>query len=648
MSTLAIKAKGAYQSTKSYFKHFTFRKFFNSIKTYFSKPQNVILIVFFILLSLTVVVPLFSMLSDSFTVQSRSEAEFFEEFYGLDIKKGDFTWCNWPKALFDPSGSGLSIINFWKPLGLSMAMAILACLIAVSVGGILAWFITRSNVPFKKYISTVFIFPYIMPSWSIAMFWENFFKNSAIPASTYQVGMLESLTGIQTPEYLVYGILPCALVLGIHYSPFAYILIGGILRNMDANLEEAATILKASRLKILTRITIPIVAPAIISTVLLVFSSSISSYTVPAFLNKNGSFMSISQSLRGSLVQNGTKGNGYVIAVFLLLISLVILLVNNYFTKSRRGFTTVSGKSGQVTKVKIGGSQTKWVKWIVATILVLFVTFFAVFPLITFILESLEENSGDLSSITLRYWITTEETDVRLSAQGQSSQGILHNYTIWNSFGRSFLVSVIVSLFAGSFGILIGYAVSKNRRSKLANYVSNCAFLPYLIPALSFSAVFFSLSFQPGFMWMNASANGGSETAAMLACIVCGSIKFLPFASRSGTNSMLQVSGEIEEAALMTGCPWWKRMLKIMFPIQKSSFISCYLLPFISCMRELTLFVLITSQFTLITNVLTYFDNYGLTQISNGINLLIVLFVIGINLLVNKLTGASIDKGIGG
>ena len=105
------------------------------------------------------------------------------------------------------------------------------------------------------------------------------------------------------------------------------------------------------------------------------------------------------------------------------------LLINNSFTKSRRGFTTVSGKSGQVTKVKIGGSQTKWVKWVVCAILVLFVTFFAVFPLVTFILESLEENSGDITSITLRYWITTEELDVRLSAQGQSSQGILHNFT---------------------------------------------------------------------------------------------------------------------------------------------------------------------------------------------------------------------------
>ena len=486
-----------------------------------------------------------------------------------------------------------------------------------------------------------------MPSWSIAMFWENFFKNSALAASNYQVGMLQSLTGICAPQWLVYGFWPCALVLGIHYSPFAYILIGGILRNMDANLEEAATILKASRAKILGKITIPIVAPAIISTVLLVFSSSISSYTVPAFLNKDSSFTSISQAMRGFLMTTGQKGQGYVVAVILLLLSVIILLINNSFTKSRRGFTTVSGKSGQVTKVKIGGSQTKWVKWVVCAILVLFVTFFAVFPLVTFILESLEENSGDITSITLRYWTTTEELDVRLSAQGQSSQGILHNFTIWRGFGRSVLVSVLTALVAGTFGILIGYAVSKNRRGFFSNYVSNLAFLPYLIPALSFGAIFFSLSFQKGFEWLNASGKGG-EFGAILICIMAGSIKFLPFASRSGTNSMLQVSGEIEEAAVMTGCPWIKRMFKILFPIQKSSFISCYLLPFISCMRELTLFVLITTNFTLITNVLQYFDTYGLTQISNGINLLIVAFVIIVNLLVNKLTGASIDKGIGG
>ncbi len=110
-----------------------------------------------------------------------------------------------------------------------------------------------------------------MPSWSVAMFWENFFKNTnagGIP------GMLQALTGICMPAWFVYGFLPCAMCLGIHYAPFAYILMGGILRNMDANLEEAATILKADRKKILWRITLPIVMPALLSTFLLVFASS--------------------------------------------------------------------------------------------------------------------------------------------------------------------------------------------------------------------------------------------------------------------------------------------------------------------------------------------------------------------------------------
>ena len=153
---------------------------------------------------------------------------------------------------------------------MSVGMALLACTIAIVVGGLLAFLITRTNIPFKKFLSTVFVFPYIMPSWSMAMFWVNFFKNTQANSSG-GTGLLTSLTGLYAPAWLVYGFLPCAIVLGIHYAPFAYILIGGILRNMDANLEEAATILKASRFKILRRITIPIVAPALISTILLVF-----------------------------------------------------------------------------------------------------------------------------------------------------------------------------------------------------------------------------------------------------------------------------------------------------------------------------------------------------------------------------------------
>ena len=77
--------------------------------------------------------------------------------------------------------------------------------------------------------------------------------------------------------------------------------------------------------------------------------------------------------------------------------------------------------------------------------------------------------------------------------------------------------------------------------------------------------------------------------------------------------------------------------------------LSGYLLPFMSCMRELSLFVLIVaSRNSVITTLLMFYDEKGYSQYGNALNLLIVLFVLVVNGLVNKLTGASIDKGVGG
>lgn len=511
-------------------------------------------------------------------------------------------------------------------------MALVACLISLIIGGGIAWLITRSDFPAKKFISTVFVFPYIMPSWSIAMFWENFFKNNVnLVGAQAQIGMLQSLTRIAVPGGMVYGFWPCAICLGIHYAPFAYILIGGILRNMDANLEEAATILKATRFKILRRITLPIVMPALLSTVLLVFASSVSSYTVPAFLGTKSGFMTLSLQMKSLINGSQYKGQGYVMATVLMLFSILILMVNQFVTNSRRSFTTVTGKSSQVSLVKLG----KVGKPIITTIVVFYAAFFAIIPLVSFALESFLEVSGDYSTFTLYYWITSEQTNAYITG----SVGILRNKEIWKAFGNSLLISIICALIAGTFGILVGYGVAKKHGSRLANYVSNLAFLPYLIPAMSFATIYLIMSYTKALSFLNGS---------LLLLIVVGSIKFLPFASKSGTNAMLQLSNEIEEAAIIVGVPWWKRMVRVLFPIQKSSFISGYLLPFVSCMRELTLFVLLTGSSTILTAVLQNYEKYDCVQISNGINLIIIVSVLVINLVVNKLTGASIDKGVGG
>ena len=94
--------------------------------------------------------------------------------------------------------------------------------------------------------------------------------------------------------------------------------------------------------------------------------------------------------------------------------------------------------------------------------------------------------------------------------------------------------------------------------------------------------------------------------------------------------------------------PWYKRMFKIIIPIQKSSIISGYLLPFMTSMRELSLFMLLCTQGFILATSLDYFDEMGLSAFSSGINLILIITILVCNWGVNKLTGASLDKGIGG
>ena len=260
----------------------------------------------------------------------------------------------------------------------------------------------------------------------------------------------------------------------------------------------------------------------------------------------------------------------------------------------------------------------------------------AVVPLVTFALESVIIKAGDytLGNMTLDFWIGTE-LDKRLD-QGDST-GILLNPKVWNALGYSLGLAVTCALAAGTCGILVGYGVAKRRGSRLASWVNSLSFFPYLMPSLAFGAIYLAMSSRV--TWLRG----------FLLLALVGSVKYLPFASRSGVNAMLQLSGEIEEAALITGVPWWKRMLRVIFPIQKSSFLSGYLLPLVSCMRELSLFVLLVpTSNTILTTMLMQYSEKGWAQFGNAINLLIIIVVLLVNFIVNKLTGASIDKGVGG
>ncbi|MDD7173774.1 MAG: iron ABC transporter permease [Clostridiales bacterium] len=590
------------------------------VRAFFSKPANVILVVFCVVLCLLTLYPLLLLMLETVTVHAGKEMR------AVSQAEGTFTLYSLQR-LFATAKNSYSRLTFYQPLLNTLAVSITASCISIVFGGAVAWLITRTNLKFKRFISTVFVFPYIMPAWTLATFWQTFFKNVNVGAGTSN-GIMAAVFGVYMPEWFVYGYFPISMVLGLHYAPFAYILIGGILRNMDANLEEAATILKTAPRRILLRITLPIVKPALLSTLLLVFASSMSAYSVPVFLGSPVRYYVLSTKMM-SLINN-YPGQGYIIAAVMIVFGVAILAINQHITGSRKSYTTVTGKSSQISLVNLRGLNTP-----IAVVLTVLMLLVAVLPLITFALESVIIKAGDysLSNMTLDFWIGRNLTYLD---QGDST-GILLSAKVLKALGYSLLLAATCSIVAGTSGVLVGYGIVKRRGSKLATAVNNLSFFPYLMPSLAFGAIYLAMSTRVPFL----------HGFVVLALV--GSVKYLPFASRSGINAMLQLSGEIEEAAVIVGVPWYKRMLRILFPIQKSSFLSGYLLPMVSCMRELSLFVLLVpTSNTLLTTMLMQYSEKGWAQFGNAINLLIIVVVLLVNFIVNKLTGASIDKGVGG
>lgn len=586
------------------------------IATFLRKPQNIILILLVISLAYLVVWPLVNIFQDTFLVHPSEVSRVKQE-------AGTFTTYHWTKVF----ASSDSYKTFVQPLINSVVCATLSCTIAILVGGLFAYLVIRTDMRGKKFCSSLFMLLYIMPAWTLAIAWTNFFKNQMVGGA---MGLFEAVTGLSTPNWFAYGLFPVVVVTGLHYSPYAYILIGGILRNMDSNLEEAAQILKASRGRIFCRVTIPLVRPAIMSTILLVFASGLSVFSTAQFLGLPVGFNTLATKMYSYL--NGTNpGRGYVYTFVMLSLSMVVLYINQKMLGTRKSYTTVSGKSSNVSLTRLRKARMP-----ISVLVIVFTVCVTILPFISFALESLTKAKGNysLDNMTLLYWIGEND--------GIGHAGVLRNMDFWRSLKNTILLAVCCSLGAGTLGCLAGYAMARKWGTKLATVVNGLTFMPYLIPSIALSAVYLSMfSVQRGII----PALYGSFF--LLALI--GTIKYLPMASRSGLNSMFQISATIEESAQIMGVPWYKRMLRVLVPIQKTSILSGYLLPFISCMREMELFVMLyTPSSMLLTTLLFFYNQKGYDQFANAITLIIVIVIVTFNALINKITGASIDSGIGG
>ncbi len=589
---------------------------------FYLTPERVLSVCFIVLLAYLVVVPLFMMVKETFIVHP------LERFQIPGSKVNDFTLAHWYRFFVSES----AYTFFYRPLVNTLIISFGLSFLALLIGGALAWLVVRTDMPLKETISNWAVVPYILPSWTLALAWISLFKNDRIGG---EKGIVSALTGFEPPDWFAYGLFPITITLALHYFPFAFLLIGGALRNIDAQLEESASLVGAGRLAIIRRITIPLIVPSIMAACLRSFARGLGTFGTPAFLGGPVREFVLSTSLYGNLIGQ-RPGLGYLAALVMIVIGMLVLYMDHRMVGARKSFVTVAGKGARLGLIELG----RW-RWALAGFILFFLFSVIVVPLVALAIDTVMLIPGVYSweNLTLHYWIGEASYSIGL---GTGEAGIFKNPQILSALKNTFSLAFVVAVVTCLMGILVGYAIVKRRGTFISKCLDQISFLPYLIPSIALGATLLAMFAVP--RGPIPSLHG----SFLLLVIVC-SISALPYAVKAGISAMRQIGGELEEAALMAGAGWWTRMRRIIVPIQKSTYFAGMLLPFISVTRELSLVILLVTPTTqLATTISLLFTDRGWYPYTNGIVFILTVVVVGCTVLSRRVMGTSLAKGLGG
>jgi iron(III) transport system permease protein len=595
-------------------------KYKNIVKNAVTNPYYVISIISIILLAYLILVPLWEMISTTFKWQAQ------------DVKlvkgavAGGITLNYWKSAL----GSMISKNLFYKPLLNSVVIASLVSVLSIILGGLLAWLLTRTDLPCKKLLAFLTVVPYMLPSWYKAMAWTVIFKNNRIGGYP---GFFQSVFNISPPDWFSYGPVPIIITLTLHYYVFTYLLMSSALHSIGGDLEEMAEITGASRFTILRKITFPLVLPAIMSSFILTFSKSIGTFGVPAFLGLKVNYYTLSTMLYSS-IRNRNTVRAYILGIVLILVACLTVYLNQRAIGKRKSYTTIGGKGTRKNLIPL----RKWRIPILAA-LFLFIFVAVVLPLAVMVMQSFMLTDGvySLKNFTTHFWIGNSTSSI---ADGEA--GVFKNKLLWTSILNTMKLVIVVSAVATLIGLILGYIVSRGRKKLSGRIIDQLSFTPYIIPSIAFGAIFLSMFSKPKLFLPTLYGTFG-------LLVLISVIKYLPFSVRAGTSNMLQIGYELEEAAAIEGSSWIKRFRKIMLPLSKKGLLSGFLLIFISAMKELDLLVLLVTPKTGTLTTLTYsYAESGFQQFSDVIMTVIVFIIIVVYFISLKIGDADISSGMGG
>lgn len=586
------------------------------LKVALREPTTLIGVLTALLFTYLIVVPIISIVLDAVRVQFGHERRL-----GKDV--GDLTLYYLDRAFFSPVATDL----FWHPLFNTLTVALGAIALSLVIGTVLAWLISRTDMFGRRWFATALIVPYMLPAWTFALAWTTLFKNRTVGG---QPGWFEAM-GLTPPDWVAYGRFPITIILALHYTPFVILLFGSALRRFDSQLEDSARILGAHRYQVALQVILPLMRPALLSSMVLIFAKCLGEFGVPYVLGLPVKFEVLSTSLFRSIASRQTGVAG-VVAASIMLIGIITLMIDARLVREARRFVTIGSKGSMNRQSRLGKMRLPATGF-AAAIFILSVGL----PLLTLALSTVMKMPAKFTfdNFTLDYWIGSNLNTVALQT------GVLLSPDLWAAAKNTMMIVGLASLTSGVLGLLVGYVVIRTPVRALSVYLRQVTFLPYLVPGIAFAAAYLSLFAVPrGPM----PALYGTVTILILALIA----DQMPYASRAGISAMTQLGKDPEEAAQIAGAGWFRRMVSIVIPIQKGSLVTGVLLPFISGIKGLSLFVILAVPST---DVLTTYSlrlvDYHYTQAANAVVLIIAGIAYFGTLLAQKLTRTNLAEGLG-
>ena len=383
-------------------------------------------------------------------------------------------------------------------------------------------------------------------------------------------------------ENNVYGFWGIAIVQTLTFFPVCYMMMKGLLRNIDPSLEEAARDMGASRFKVFSTVTLPLILPGLGNAFLVTFIESIADFANPMIIG--GSYDTLATSIYLQITGAYDKEGASAMAVVLLTITLLMFIVQKYYLEAK-STATLTGKASRQRMLITDKSVTRPL-----TAFCLLVASFVVLMYICVPLGALFRTWGYDFHLTFKWFGL-----------------VFTRYKGLKAFKDSFLLSLIASPITALFSMIISYLVVKrNFRSK--GFIEAVSMLAMAVPGtvlgVGYIRGFSAGVFRTGFL---QSLYG---TGALLVIVFI--VRSLPTGTRSGISALRQIDKSIEESAYDMGADSFTVFMTVTLPLIKDSFLSGLVTAFVRSITAISaIILLVTPKYLLITVQINEFAEKG-------------------------------------